>query len=186
MSTVRLGMSFTGSIPKEGYEKQRGFWNILCRRHEISDSLESMRLQSLSLPLFVAAVWIAIPASSSRADGRSVEQNNQPTTRQNDPRLPPVLPGEEIVTESGQRMRVWSSAGPVPVNPRPTPQTLQGNGYGGPSVIVDGRFDNRDGKPRPDRDPVANPPLRRPLGGDDDFPLSQPNYPRASQHIDVQ
>ncbi len=114
-----------------------------------------------------------------------MEQNNQPTTRQNDPRLPPVLPGEEVVTESGQRMRVWSSAGPVPVNPRPTAQTLQGNGYGGPSVIVDGRFDNRDGKPPSDRDPVANPPLRRPLGGDDDFPLSQPRYPKSNEHIEV-
>jgi hypothetical protein len=60
----------------------------------------------------------------------------EPTTRQYNNRLPPVIPGEEIVTETGQKMRVWSSAGPVPVNPRPTSQTYNGTL---PSVIVDGR-----------------------------------------------
>jgi hypothetical protein len=43
-------------------------------------------------------------------------------------------------------MRVWSSAGPVPMNVQPTPQTLNGGGYGygGPAVIVDGRgFEGR-------------------------------------------
>ena len=65
--------------------------------------------------------------------------DDKPTTRQDDDRLPPVLPGEEVVTQTGQKMRVWSSAGPVPVNQQPTPQTLGGDGYGGPAVIVDGR-----------------------------------------------
>jgi hypothetical protein len=72
--------------------------------------------------------------SAAEADG-----NDKPTTRQDDDRLPPVLPGEEVVTQTGQKMRVWSSAGPVPVNQQPTPQTLNGNGYGGVGVIVDGR-----------------------------------------------
>jgi len=145
-----------------------------------------MRLQQLSLPLFVVSFALATGASEVKADGKILEQSSQPTTRQNDPRLPPVLPGEEIVTETGQRMRVWSSAGPVPVNPRPTPQTLQGNnGYGGPSVIVDGRFDRREGGPPADKDPVANPPIRIPRGDADDFPLSQPRYPKSNQHIDV-
>jgi hypothetical protein len=67
------------------------------------------------------------------------DADDKPTTRQDDDRLPPVLPGEEVVTETGQKMRVWSSAGPVPKNIQPTPQTLNGNGYGGPAVIVDGR-----------------------------------------------
>lgn len=187
MSTVTLGISFTRPSPKSRLrKKQHVDGNILWRHHGISDSLESMRLYSLSLPLFVVSVWLAHPFVPALADGRAVEQNNQPTTRQNDPRLPPVLPGEEIVTESGQRMRVWSSAGPVPVNQRPTPQVLQGNGYGGPSVIVDGRFDNRDGRPPRDGDPIANPPLRQPRGGEDDFQLSQPRYPKSSQHIDVE
>jgi hypothetical protein len=50
------------------------------------------------------------------------------------------------VTQTGQKMRVWSSAGPVPMNVPPTPQTLNGGGYGygGPAVIVDGRgFEGR-------------------------------------------
>lgn len=68
----------------------------------------------------------------------------QPSQKQYDPRLPPVLPGEEIVTESGKKMRVWSSAGPVPVNqPTPSGYGVPG-GYGGwPPVIIDDRF--RDG-----------------------------------------
>ncbi len=145
-----------------------------------------MRVHNLSLPLFIVAAVMSFGPISSYADGKSIEQANQPTTRQNDPRLPAVLPGEEVVTESGQRMRVWSSAGPVPVNPRPTPQTLQGNnGYGGPSVIVDGRFDPRGAKGPSDRDPAVNQPVRAPGGVGDDFPLSQPHYPKASQHIDV-
>lgn len=167
-------------------KKRRLQRNILWHQRPNSASLESMRLQQLSLPLFVTSIALAVGVSEARADGKALEQSNQPTTRQNDQRLPPVLPGEEVVTEGGQRMRVWSSAGPVPVNPRPTPQTLQGNnGYGGPSVIVDGRFDRREGAPPSDQDPVANPPIRIPRGGGDDFPLSQPQYPKSSQHIDV-
>lgn len=69
----------------------------------------------------------------------NADTNDKPTTRQDDDRLPPVLPGEEVVTQTGQKMRVWSSAGPVPVNQQPTPQTFNGNGYGGADIIVDGR-----------------------------------------------
>lgn len=69
------------------------------------------------------------------------DDQDKPTTRQDDDRLPPVLPGEEVVTQTGQKMRVWSSSGPVPMNVQPTPQTFNGGGYGygGPAVIVDGR-----------------------------------------------
>lgn len=72
--------------------------------------------------------------------------SSQPTTRQDDPRLPPVLPGEEVVTQTGQRMKVWSSAGPVPVNPMPTPQQIFGDGDGaGLGIFVDGREGGRLG-----------------------------------------
>jgi hypothetical protein len=82
---------------------------------------------------------IADQADDGGDDGAGT--NDKPTTRQDDDRLPPVLPGEEVVTETGQKMRVWSSAGPVPKNLQPTPQTLNGNGYGygGPAIILDGR-----------------------------------------------
>jgi hypothetical protein len=73
------------------------------------------------------------------ADEAGVQQAPQsftPTSKQYDKRLPPVLPGEEVTTEGGRKMRVWSSSGPVPVNPRPTPQTYNG---GMPGLILDGR-----------------------------------------------
>jgi len=31
------------------------------------------------------------------------------------------LPGEEVVTPTGQKLRVWSTEGPVPVSPPPEP-----------------------------------------------------------------
>jgi hypothetical protein len=94
--------------------------------------------------LFFGFVALALCAVSSAALADQVgddDQASKPTTRQNDPRLPAVLPGEEIVTETGQKMRVWSSAGPVPVNPMPTPQQIFGNGTNGAGlgIIVDGR-----------------------------------------------
>jgi hypothetical protein len=99
------------------------------------------------LVIAVVAGTICRHSSLALADGRAGSEPSQPrpTTRQNDPRLPPVIPGEEIVTETGQRMRVWSSSGPVPVMRQPTPQALpQGLGGagvvgGGVGVIVDGR-----------------------------------------------
>lgn len=94
-------------------------------------------------PLLLALTVNSSSVSVARADGKTdgaPDRVGNPTSRQYDQRLPPVIPGEEVVTEGGQRMRVWSSSGPVPVNPVPTPQTLNGNGNGyGPGVIVDGR-----------------------------------------------
>jgi hypothetical protein len=87
----------------------------------------------------VSACGVALADQSGTGDEAAAESNEKPTNRQDDDRLPPVLPGEEVVTETGQKMRVWSSAGPVPRNLQPTPQTIYGNGYGGPDVIVDGR-----------------------------------------------
>jgi hypothetical protein len=97
-----------------------------------------MKAISLTLSFFaVGMLWLA---SSSRAVADStylpgVGGAPTPTSKQYDKRLPPVLPGEEVVTETGQRMRVWSSSGPVPINPPPQPQQLGG----GVPVIVDGR-----------------------------------------------
>jgi hypothetical protein len=101
---------------------------------------------SLKLCAVTAAACIscvALTIDSARADGKVAAENGaNPTTRQNNDRLPPILPGEEVVTETGQKMRVWSSSGPVPVNPQPTPQQLpSGIGGAGVGVIVDGRTD---------------------------------------------
>lgn len=92
------------------------------------------------LPILVCAFALILPLSrEARADEAGLEQaagTYTPTSKQYDKRLPPVLPGEVVVTEEGQKMRVWSSSGPVPVNPRPTPQTYNG---GMPGLILDGR-----------------------------------------------
>lgn len=101
-----------------------------------------MRVLGFGAILFFAAVLAGSDLSFADQAGddsqtASSPSTLNPTTRQNDPRLPPVMPGEEIVTQTGQKMRVWSSAGPVPVNPQPTPQQFN-NGYGG-GIIIDGR-----------------------------------------------
>lgn|GEM_PF-1592898 len=118
---------------------------------------------SMSLSVFVAFTSLfLLSAEHCYADGGqaiSRPRYQRPTTRQYNDRLPPVMPGEEIVTETGQKMRTWSSSGPVPVNRRPTPQTV-GNGVvgSGIGVIVDGR-DRFGGPPNPGNGPV------QPLGG---------------------
>jgi hypothetical protein len=92
----------------------------------------------------------------------AVRVSNSGTSKQYDKRLPPVLPGELVVTEEGERMRVWSSAGPVPVNPPPQPQPLAGNGAL-PGVIVD----NRAPQPLPQLDrraPAAEGTGGQPVG----------------------
>jgi len=102
-----------------------------------------MKARSVICSICVMVAVVAAPGfvfADQSDSGESVpDADDKPTTRQDDDRLPPVLPGEEVVTQTGQKMRVWSSAGPVPVNPQPTPQTLNGNGYGGADIIVDGR-----------------------------------------------
>jgi hypothetical protein len=92
------------------------------------------------LPILVSAfALLTLAYPEARADEAGFGQAAgvyTPTSKQYDKRLPPVLPGEVVVTEEGQKMRVWSSSGPVPVNPRPTPQTYNG---GMPGLILDGR-----------------------------------------------
>ncbi len=53
-----------------------------------------------------------------------------------------LMPGEEIVTPTGKKMRVWNTAGPVPVQraPEPFQKTPQEQGLpNGLGVIVDQR-----------------------------------------------
>lgn len=92
--------------------------------------------------LLLSAAGVLAYGHNASADGSVVSQpsGERPTSRQYSDRLPPLLPGEEVVTETGQKIKTWTSAGPVPVNRRPTPQGVgNGNGVGGVGVIVDGR-----------------------------------------------
>ena len=63
-----------------------------------------------------------------------------------DKRLPPVLPGEHV-NDSGRTMRVWSTAGPVPVSRAPEAPEPWNNGTGGDTKIdeVDVIVDQRKG-----------------------------------------
>lgn len=56
-----------------------------------------------------------MPASST-----SEPPPNEASDASFDPRLPPVLPGEEI-NDSGRKTKVWSTSGPVPVGQAPEP-----------------------------------------------------------------
>jgi len=64
-----------------------------------------------------------------------------------DMRLPPVLPGEEV-SDGKNRMKMWSTSGPVPVAPAPEPwkesdavrNKILGSGVG---VVIDQRDHRR-------------------------------------------
>jgi hypothetical protein len=122
-----------------------------------------MTLQSSVLVVFAGVAGVTCAISSALADEAGSGalpvplQDTQKlgaqrlggTSKQYDPRLPPVLPGELIVTEEGERMRVWSSSGPVPVNPPPQPQAF-GTAGSIPGVLVDARSRrDADGAPPP-------------------------------------
>jgi hypothetical protein len=106
---------------------------------------------AIILSLAIMSFPLRVHADSSQvqnngAPQRAAGERSATTTRQYNDRLPPVMPGEEIVTETGQKIKTWSSSGPVPVNRRQEPQMGAGNpqaGGGwvgnGVGVIVDGR-----------------------------------------------
>lgn len=106
-----------------------------------------MRINQLLIGLTFGVVSLldSLILATAFADGDELHPSElhgrtTPTTRQYNDRLPPILPGEEIETETGQRMRVWSSSGPVPINRQPTPASIENNvGNSGVGVIVDSR-----------------------------------------------
>ena len=104
------------------------------------------------LVLFPALSWAdGSPASEWTAQGqpRPTVTPNTASDASFDPRLPPVLPGE-TVNDSGRKMKVWSTTGPVPVSTAPEPwrnnheEVLHHDTHGGVGVIVD----TRDGERR--------------------------------------
>lgn len=61
------------------------------------------------------------------------------------------LPGEQVVTPTGQKLKVWSTRGAVSVNKAPEPfkdDSLQGD----LNVVIDGRSVQRDDAQRPYRE----------------------------------
>lgn len=105
--------------------------------------------------LIIGFIWILVVPPICWADGlghgRGAGADREPEATPNqasdasfDKRLPPVLPGE-TVSDSGGKLRVWSTAGPVPVASAPEPwrdNSALPNGSatnGGIGVIVDQR-----------------------------------------------
>jgi hypothetical protein len=77
--------------------------------------------------------------SSPHAATRNQDEATQEEVR--DPRLPPVLPGEEV-SDGDKKIKVWSSAGEVSRStpPRPHDPSLQRDMQGRPlNVIIDSR-----------------------------------------------
>ena len=81
--------------------------------------------------IFCLSIFTSVNAL---ADGAAVEGEaasvaegtpNQASDASFDKRLPPVLPGEQV-NDSGRKMKVWSTAGPVPVSSAP-PEPYQEN-----------------------------------------------------------
>ena len=104
--------------------------------------------------LLVIVLFVVAPVLPVLADGEWDEQvpAKQPTAEERntvnsasdasfDKRLPPVLPGERM-NDSGRNVRVWSTAGPVPVSKAPEPwndKKVVGGQGSSVSVIVDRR-----------------------------------------------
>ncbi len=104
-----------------------------------------------ALWLFIGVSLIVAPASADgHGDFAAPEATpNQASDATFDPRLPPVLPGEEV-SDGQKTMRVWSSSGPVPVAQPPEPfesrrekSALEGISAGGIDIVVDQRKDPR-------------------------------------------
>ena len=106
-------------------------------------------LRCLSFASIVALLSILPIHTAALADGMDSIPNaplphatpNERSDASFDSRLPPVLPGEEV-NDDGNKMKVWSSAGGVPVSPAPEPFKKQDGRVdlsNGTTVILDGR-----------------------------------------------
>jgi len=89
-----------------------------------------------------AILCSVVTANFSFADAGEGTPTATPTPAQ-------FLPGEEVVTPSGKKMRIWNTAGPVPGGSAPTIQNQPNQNLGntGLNVIV-----SPPNGPRPDRD----------------------------------
>jgi len=110
---------------------------------------------------FLLILLMAILTGPARADEDIRDSNRKPppAQRERDDRLPPVLPGEDIRIGSGRKMKVWTTAGPVPVAEPPEPWKNGGRRGKGRaaaediSVIIDGRRTPPPAKRREETEP---------------------------------
>ena len=113
-------------------------------------------MRKFFLGLIVLAQLIGITRSSAEPRDTALQGREPlpPSERIKDPSLPAVLPGEVVTTDEGDRIKVWSSSGPVAVGAVPQlpaanlPQVGIPNSYGnatgfGNPVIIDARPESR-------------------------------------------
>ena len=115
---------------------------------------------ALSLGLFLCVNCAGADGEQRESDGTANQQaagdSKRTVVPKLDKRLPPVLPGQ-VVEVDGQKIKVWSSAGPVPVGNPPEPwREYNSRSYldipGGVDVIVDDRKGHH--RPRGEKRPA--------------------------------
>lgn len=100
---------------------------------------------------YIALLSLLLLPLTAQADGLDAGSVPAEETRPKlDKRLLPVLPGQEVRIGE-QKMRVWSSSGPVPVSEVPQAPQLGSRGVAIDSVVVDARAKQPNTAPnRPD------------------------------------
>jgi hypothetical protein len=110
----------------------------------------------LSLTLLVVPFFLPMSARADAPDSGFAYDDVKPNSGGSGDQ--DYLPGEQVTTQSGKKMRVWSTRGPVPVNQQPpaAPQLNDGSQQlpVGTSIIVDDRYGVRGGG-LPVRPPVV-------------------------------
>ncbi len=87
--------------------------------------------------LLFAILLCALPLLAV-ADDKVTIKTSKPTSQPGDEERRDYLPGEEVKTKTGQKLKVWSTRGPVPVSPAPEPFDKK-NEIDNLEVIVDDR-----------------------------------------------
>lgn len=87
----------------------------------------------------LAIIFLLLTSAANALAETADSEPNKASDASFDKRLPPVLPGEEV-KDSGKKMKVWSTSGPVPVAQPPEP--WKGTIPPGLGIIVDQRKDH--------------------------------------------
>lgn len=77
---------------------------------------DGMALKSVTVFLMLFSAAHCFADGTSRSDGSKSDKSSA-----NYKKAEQLLPGEEVVTPTGKKMRVWSTTGPVPVSAAPEP-----------------------------------------------------------------
>lgn len=100
-------------------------------------------MQISKSPLIALLVSVTcLVAGSAQADSGNADTNNPASG--NYEKAEKLLPGEEVVTPTGQKMKVWSTEGPVNVDRAPEPFEDPNDQIGDVDVVIDGRRIGRD------------------------------------------